>query len=323
MTGRQLSEMGELTHCAQLAGEALKTLLSEKHLYQNVSLDFSKADEAGQQRHMESARRSAQPGSSHYTRPVEEFQKEARNPLVQMRWDFDILGNQAVSPVLRGMVERKIVVQMPPIRTFCSGACQTREPFNPKSVTNWCGDGEESDQRIFASYQCQGCHAHSVLFCIRRRGAKLTLTGRDPIEHLPAPKVIPKFLANHYTDALLASNCGKPLGGVFHLRVLIEQYWKGLPSVKKAIAGKAKPTGEELGDAYKATLPEDFRRRFPNLLETYNEVSEAIHTATADGDLFEKCRKQIEKHFTGRSVFELEDEKWEAPSNTAPSPKKK
>jgi len=95
------------------------------------------------------------------------------------------------------------------------------------------------------------------------------------------------------------------LAGLFLLRVFIEQFWKTVPAVRELILKQSKATGDEQGDAYQSTLPQDFKSRFPSLKEVYGKLSAAIHLADENAALFDDSCSKIEKHFEARRLFEF------------------
>jgi hypothetical protein len=69
-------------------------------------------------------------------------------------------------------------------------------------------------------------------------------------------------------------------------------------------AGERKRTGDELADAYTATLDPDFNRRYQSLKPVYSRLSEAIHTAIDDKPvIFDQERAKILSHFEARESF--------------------
>jgi hypothetical protein len=58
--------------------------------------------------------------------------------------------------------------------------------------------------------------------------------------------------------------------------------------------------------AYAKTLPESLRDTMPSLGEWYDKVSEALHGAKEDAQLFETAKERIEKHFDIRRVHDLD-----------------
>lgn len=137
---------------------------------------------------------------------------------------------------------------------------------------------------------------------VARDGLKLTLCGRSPIESVPAPKFIPPSVRDYYSDAMIDHHAGATLEALFMLRTLIEQFWKSQNLMPNAV----RPTGDELGDAYNATLPDDFKKRFPSLKDIYAKLSEAIHEADGKDELFQSSLAEIERHFEARRLYGIE-----------------
>jgi hypothetical protein len=71
------------------------------------------------------------------------------------------------------------------------------------------------------------------------------------------------------------------------------------------IKQQPRATGDEQGEAYQATLPTDFKSRFPSLSDIYGRLSVAMHKADADAALFEECCAKVVKHFEARRLFDL------------------
>jgi hypothetical protein len=163
-----------------------------------------------------------------------------------------------------GATSSSIQFQMPTINTFCDG-CQERWPFNPVFDGAMCVLDSGQSQRYFFGYQCQRCKGPAIRFMVRREAVKLRLVGRDPIEVLPTPKVLPKVAAKFFGYAQIAHHAGQTLAGIFLLRTFIEQFWRSLPEVQALIQKHPRATGEEQGNLYQTTLPEDFKNRFPSL----------------------------------------------------------
>ena len=66
-----------------------------------------------------------------------------------------------------------------------------------------------------------------------------------------------------------------------------------------------KATGDEQGDAYQSTLPQDFKSRFPSLKDVYGKLSAAIHSADENAALFDDSCSKVKKHFEARRLFEI------------------
>ena len=271
---------------------SFKELLSSRHLYQGIiiSTDFiselagqlARADAPSPQ--TSSIERGGLPFFDHGMKSrIEKHMKQGRS-ILSLPWipegsmsALEILNNGIAS---KGKGPSHFEFPSPTINTFCSG-CRGRWPFAPVKYLHKAQSGrcEPIKQWFFLTYECQNCNGEPVRFLVRRTDDKLTLAGRDPIESVETPKLIPKVIKNRFGSAVVAYQSGQPLAASFLLRVLIEQYWKSIPAVVTAVASKNKPTGDELGSAYKAILDEDFRRKFPTLCETYERLSIAIHSA--------------------------------------------
>ena len=115
-------------------------------------------------------------------------------------------------------------------------------------------------------------------------------------------------LTDFFANATVAFQSGQTLAGIFLLRVFIEQYWRSLSAVSGIVGPKGKPTGDELADAYKATLPVDFKARFPSLSEVYASLSAAMHAASEDAALFEESAAKVIEHFEARRLFKLDSD---------------
>jgi hypothetical protein len=54
-----------------------------------------------------------------------------------------------------------------------------------------------------------------------------------------------------------------------------------------------------------ATLPDDFKAHFASFRSLYDNLSDDMHTAKGNADLFESTLAQIEEHFEARRLFRL------------------
>jgi len=168
------------------------------------------------------------------------------------------------------------------------------------------GRSLDSDQWFFLSYECQNCKAEPIRLLVRRAREKLTLCGREPIESVQVPDVIPKSHADRYGSAIVAAQSGQALAASFLLRVFVEQYWLGIKAVSEAIKQIKRPTGDEIGEAYKGTLPTDFKERFPTLCEVYNDLSAAMHTADERIEVYSTACAKVIEHFDARRLYRLD-----------------
>lgn len=149
-------------------------------------------------------------------------------------------------------------------------------------------------------------------FLVRRQGTKIRLCGRDPMGEVTVPDVLPIATRSHFGSALVACNAGQTLAGIFFQRVFIEQFWRSLPAIETTLAADPRLTGDKMGELYNATLPNDFKERFPSLSAIYSDLSAAIHSADANADLFEKSAAQTIEHFEARRLFKIADEREKA-----------
>jgi hypothetical protein len=155
------------------------------------------------------------------------------------------------------------------------------------------------------AYECQQCRGLPVRFLVRREGLKLRLCGRDPIEAVPAPRFLPKAQRKFYSDAQIAHHAGQTLAAIFLLRTFIEQFWRSAPEVQNLMKEQPRTTGDDQGSAYQATLPVEFKDRFPSLSDIYAKLSTAIHEANGDAKLFEDSCQAVEEHFDARRLYKM------------------
>jgi len=125
------------------------------------------------------------------------------------------------------------------------------------------------------------------------------------METVEIPAMIPKAHADRFGSSIIAFQSGHILAAIFLLRVFIEQYWRSIGEVMKSLESKKRPTGDEIGAAYKSTLPSDFKERFPTLCEVYNDLSAAIHSATEDPNIYIQASVRIQEHFDARRLYKL------------------
>jgi hypothetical protein len=288
--------------------EAVRDLLSDKHLYQSVNVDVAFLDEVAAAEHKAerlAAARSISPGRAGRVPDVEQIRANLES-LVRVAW-FPSGARPLVDTGMDILHQNDPKVQkypLPTVKLTCNH-CGERGPFNPVGALVENARRASDNQWVYLSYECQNCKGEPIRFLIRRKKTKLTLSGRDPFETIELPSFVPKQRADNLRNALIANHAGQTLAGVFLMRVFIEQFWKSLPEVIAAVKHKARPTGDELGEAYKATLPALFKERFPTLAETYDALSEDMHAARGSAEVFEKSYSQIVEHFDARRLFKL------------------
>ena len=291
------------------ASNALKVLLSEKHLYQSVGVDTEFLDTLAEENHKHATLEVCKPSvgglKSIHVAPIEQF-RAGLTRYLQTTWFPSNVGPlvQTGTDILYQNNNDVQKYPLPTIKVTCNH-CDERGPFNPVGALVETAKASPTDQWISLSYQCQTCKGEPVRFLVRRIGTKLTLAGRDPFETVEIPKFIPKQHAGNFRNALIANHAGQTLAGIFLMRVFVEQFWKSVPEVVAAVKNKLRPTGDELAEAYKATLPLAFKDQFPTLAEVYDSLSEAMHAARADEKVFAKCHDQIIEHFDACRLFKL------------------
>jgi hypothetical protein len=288
--------------------DAVRQLLSDKHLYQSVNVDVAFLDEVAEAHHKAervAAASSLSPGRPGRVPELDEI-RGTLDSFLRAAW-FPSGARPLVDTGMDILYENDPKVQkypLPTVKLMCHH-CGERGPFNPVGALVETGRRERDNQWTYLSYECQNCKGEPIRFLIRRKRTKLTLSGRDPFETIELPSFIPKQHADTLRNALIANHAGQTLAGVFLMRVFIEQFWKSLPEVIAAVKHKARPTGDELGEAYKATLPAPFKERFPTLAETYDALSEDMHAARGSAEVFAKSYAQIVEHFDARRLFKL------------------
>jgi hypothetical protein len=286
----------ELTQ--KIVEEAFKKLLSEKHLYQSITLDLAAIKKNADKQEMT----PWLPGSSRDMpskhQLIEEGKKELKGSWIPETTSFRLDPDAVLDEQLHAAVKFRV----PSIMTYCE-PCGAAWPHNP--TENIVPIGARQNQCFVFEYLCQNCQGALVRFQIHREGLKLCLTGRDPIEVLPTPKELPKAMSKYFSTAHVAHTAGQTLAGIFLLRTFVEQYWRSLPEVKKVTDKQPKATGDEMGDAYQRTLPDDFKHRFPSLKDIYSRLSEAMHAASDDAAIFEDCGQKIVEHFEARRLFKM------------------
>jgi hypothetical protein len=301
--------MHQFTHGMAAAVEAaLKVLLSEKHLYQTLEVNLGFMDAAAKQ--VEQERRgvpTTYQGMQRVSPPnkAEEILANAKLTVAQAWTPYIRVAEGKPDMVTTvGNAGSPIQFALPTINTFCD-QCGTAWPFNAVSKGALCLIRDAQSAWFYLGYECQQCKGFGVRFLVRRQGFKLRLVGRDPIEVLPTPVVLPRIVSKYYSDAQIAHHAGQTLAGLFLLRTFVEQYWRTLQPVKDLISAIPRATGDEQGDAYQKTLPDDFKARFPSLKDIYSQLSAAMHEANADGDLFRDSSARVVKHFEARKLFDL------------------
>lgn len=301
---------------------ALKTLLSEKHLYQSVevSADLLQQYVLEEQSFAKSRAQSRSMGRN-VESEVQRSKVEAESIVRDIKALPWVKSTSSVLPA--AVLPEGLAIGFPTILTSCH-LCDGRWPFNPASsfeitlsfhqqktpvtaleilVSAMAGTNPQTQQILVVQYQCQQCKGSPVTYMVRRVGQKITLVGRDPLEVVEVPPSIPKSQKKYYSNAVVAHHAGQTLSGIFMLRVFIEQFWHSLQP--PSAATDTRTTGDEIGEAYNRTLPEDFKSRFPSLPDIYSKLSVAMHTANSDAELFTASINAIQEHFDARKLFKI------------------
>jgi len=274
---------------------AFLTLLESKHLYQSVEISTS-----GFAHYVDrEAQKDLSFGASS-SRTKDQILDDCRNKAVER------LRQTHFQMIVRGNTVQtgSFSVSVPTIKAVCQNTgCGGLWPHNASTDPSWLPTSASIAsglQQIFAlQYQCQACKKEPITFLVKKDGLKLTLTGRSPIEAVNIPKFVPKLIRKFYKGALVAFDSGAILPGIFMLRTMIEQHMRSAVN-----AGQQKMTGDELADAYAATLHPDFNRIYQSLKPIYSTLSEAIHAAIDDKpELFDQERAKILSHFEAKESF--------------------
>lgn len=273
---------------------SLRSLLGGKHLYQGVVIDRGTLQS-------NATKKFAKLNPDLLQRAIDEALNANWSPydeIAAQRPSYGESGEAALPPRISFLVDA--------IKTACA-ECREITPFNLKDVFDTYHQGDrrwrpiealQGQQEFVFMFECQSCRRDPDVFLVRRRGLRLTLCGRSPMELVLVPQFIPKTVQRYYSSAVVAFQSGQILAALFLLRVVIEQFTR---QEVRATQGRA----DEVLDQYVNLLPEDFKKRFPSLKEVYGALSAAIHAANESAELFEGSRKKIERHFDARRVFRI------------------
>lgn len=267
--------------------QGLRVLIQTKHLYQ--SLQLSQPDVLA----MEKATRLPGGQSAFFDEEV-----------AWAKGLWSLVGPSNPSYLGKGGPRPQPAARLPDLKIYCR-QCSRVEAYNPVKGHDSVPEGMHRSRaepttviQIFtASFRCQSCKSFPEFFFIRREGLKLTLSGRSPIEYVVVPKAIPKEISGFISSAVVAHQSGHTLAGLFFLRTAIEQW------VYSQVGSRER--ADTALESYRATLPGDFRSRFPSLSSLYEKLSEALHAVIPSVKLFESTILDLEKHFEARRLVEL------------------
>jgi hypothetical protein len=277
--------------------ESLKSLLEERHLYQSSpALSFVELEETLFKQIVAVASQVA------FSKTAKRLSAERFVPSeIEL---FSDVAHREPYPIL--------LVQN--IKLYCS-RCKQNETFSPTWQTDLTKSVDERHNKehriaeppqgyqLFALvYQCERCKQLPVSFLVKRREWRLTVEGRSPFEEIVLPPFIPKNESWLLSGAIVAAQTSNTLAGLFYLRSFIEQFARRQTGIKDR-----KP-GEQILDAYQALLPEGKRDFMPSLRSSYEKLSNALHAATPDDELFKQSLNAIIEHFDYRRMYKLPDE---------------
>ncbi|MBI2815938.1 MAG: hypothetical protein HYX72_03265 [Acidobacteria bacterium] len=272
----------------------LKDLLESKHLYQGVLIDHTALSK-------DYSNLLQNPGEDLWR-----FQIDVSQLLLN---DWVVIDNSKRTPKAVGVPaasKENLAFKVPDVKLFCR-ECDRIEAYNsisPDDIPQYTrssqplGIGNRRVQVFVMSFLCQSCKTVPEVFLIRRKGSRVTICGRAPMEAVAVPGAIPKSVHRFYSGAVVAHQSGQTLAGLFLFRTLVEQWARGQMSEPPNQA-------DQVLDRYMATLPDDFKSRFPSLRALYAELSADIHSASGSEELFGKAGQQIVEHFEARRLFKL------------------
>lgn len=283
-----LSRLKPLVETAINAG--LKALIETKHLYQSFNIETALAEVVINARSEQTA----------------VVVKRELQDYAARRWHVEPPLLQGGPPVRR-ITDRPDTphLAVDTVKLFC-GTCRRTEPYNLVYTQDIYEEMEkhgvrlnrdQATQSVVFGYQCQSCKQTPELFVLSRRGTKVTLVGRSPMEQVQVPAVIPKTHSKFYSDAIVAYQSGQILPALFMLRTFIEQF------ARVAIAASSNLRADEVLDQYMASIPDPVRAHFPSPRDVYSRLSAALHSASADNTLFERSAKELEQHFDARRLY--------------------
>jgi hypothetical protein len=271
----------------QAIASALKTVLEDKHIYQKVPIDIKSI-------------------LSGIKPKIAKTSLAAFNTrFLDLPQLFDLPGSEQPMSELVSRMQSPLPLSCKPenVKLYCE-KCERREAFRPlwyidgtAALRRTKGIADSIYQLFLLVYQCQSCKGRPEAFFVRREGWNLFLHGRSPMESIEVPAHIPKAERQWFRDALVALHGGKILAALFYLRVFIEQFARRVTNMD------GRQTGVEIMSAYNDTIPLKQREFMPSLKEWYEKLSESLHAAKEDHDLFENAIKEIERHFDFRRVF--------------------
>jgi hypothetical protein len=274
---------------------AIKLLLEEKHLYQNVEIEpLDNVFVEQQIKELFSAIKlqNLQNYSEFIKTLFSEIEWAIRNPFGQKSLPMNLQSDN---------VNASIEFIPPTVKLFCRN-CKRIEAYNFQYGGDLLKDNfsDFTTEQVFSlAYQCQSCKSKPEIFVLHRNKLKLIQSGRVPMEEIETPACLPKKQTEYFSDAIIAFNSGQTLAGNFLLRVFIEQYVRSVSSISNST------NIDELFSNYSKNLPDDFKQRFPSLKTIYDKLSNDMHLANASKDIFNESRNDIVIHFEAKKLYKI------------------
>jgi len=297
---------------ASLIVTAIKTLLETKHLYQaETAFDLDAFIDAN----MAAAPMPEPPASDQHYRWYSAIQAARANlrraacqPWLPIQSDEGREELERLREAGEVDVVGRLLFEFPFARLYCH-RCHRREPYRPLLVSDALegarprpdphAEPAMTDQIFLALYHCQGCRSAPEFFAVARNGMKVKLVGRHPIESVEVPTDVPREESDFLRSARIAFNTGNVLAALFYLRTLVEQFARRMTNTT------GRMTGDVLMSKYSATLPDELRGRMPSFGEWYEKLSEALHEARDDEELYRAAEENILHHFELRRAARL------------------
>jgi len=285
--------------------KGLKELLEAKHLYQNTRIEPPDKNVV----HQEMKPILAGDTSIAPQVEVDETIDFVYSSLSKIEWKIrNPRGRRSLRSIPTQSEDIYVSLEFTPptVKLYCR-ICKRTEAYNFQYGQDLLKEfrgaeifTEPVNEQVFSLvYQCQSCKSIPEIFMVRRDSLKLIQSGRTPMEKIEIPPYLPRKRKKFFSDAVIAFNSGQVLAGNFLLRTFVEQY------VRDLSANPNSQNIDELFSEYNKGLPDDLKQRFPSLQSIYYKLSEDLHSATASEEVFFQARKDIEKHFKARELFEL------------------
>ncbi len=292
---------------AESITDAIQQLLEDKHLYQNLDVNYPEFRELFEEYVLPELR-----GSFPTFDQEEEIQEDYElGKFIKWRIidpnDPKSPGS-LVNPEEIQTIIRFIYFEPPTVRTFCAH-CKNKQPFNFMSGfevldsyrENVVNNDSSITQVFIFMYQCQQCKELPEVFMVRRKNLKLTLSGRSPMETVEVPNFLPKNQHKFFSDSTVAFNSGQVLAAIFLLRTFIEQYVRPVNS---------KPRSRDIDaifNDYSDALDIRIKEHSPSLKKVYEILSEDMHSATGSENVFLQARAEIIEHFDAKRLYKIKN----------------